>query len=244
MWSTDGTVVDPTVERVLIVDDEADLARLLAFNLREAGFAPETAGTGAEGLAAAGRSRPAVVLLDVMLPDLPGTEVCRRLRAQPETADVAIMMLTARGDELDRVAGFELGADDYVVKPFSVREVVLRVRALSRRASERRVAHETADTGRRFVWRELALDPVRHRVFLAGEELALRPLEYRLLATLLERPGEVFSRQRLLEEVWGVTAEVNTRTVDTHVRRLRERLGAYEQAIETVHGFGYRLRDP
>lgn len=229
---------------VLVVDDEEDLARLIAFNLREAGFIAETANTGNAGLSLALTMRPAVVILDLMLPDIPGTEVCRRMRADPVLSDIGIMMLTARGDEYDRVVGFELGADDYVVKPFSVREVVLRVRALARRTRERQLASGKADTGSRLKWRDLEVDPTRHRVFAKNDELSLRPLEFKLLSIFLEHPGRVFSRQELLEEVWGFAAEVNTRTVDTHVRRLRERLGAYEEAVETVHGFGYRLRDP
>lgn len=229
---------------ILVIDDEEDLCRLLVFNFREAGFRAESALTGAEGLKMAAALHPNIVVLDLMLPDVPGTEVCRRLRADPTSSEVAILMLTARGDEYDRVVGFELGADDYVVKPFSVREVVLRVRALGRRSSERRIASKRADTGKRLRWRELEVDPTRHRFFVSGEERLLRPLEFKLLLLLLEHPGRVFSRAELLEEVWGVAAEVNTRTVDTHVRRLRERLGEHQHAIETVHGFGYRLRDP
>jgi two-component system phosphate regulon response regulator PhoB len=231
-------------DSVLIVDDEEDLCRLLVFNLRESGFKVEAATSGTQGLLLAASMRPQVVVLDLMLPDIPGTEVCRRMRADPVLSDVAIMMLTARGDEYDRVVGFELGADDYVVKPFSVREVVLRVRALARRSSEKKAASAKVDTGKRLRWRDLEVDPTRHRVFVSGNELTLRPLEFKLLSLFLEHPGEVFSRQKLLEEAWGVAADVNTRTVDTHVRRLRERLGSYEEAIETVHGFGYRLRDP
>lgn len=229
--------------RVLLVDDEPDLRQLLTFNLAEAGFAPEAVDTGAAGLEAAARARPAVVILDLMLPDIPGTEVCRRLRADLGMDDVGILMLTARGDEYDRVLGFEVGADDYVVKPFSVRELVLRVKALARRSSERHAARDAADAGRRFSWRGLTVDPDRHRVYADGVELALRPLEYKLLALLIERPGVVFSRAQLLEEVWGIRGDIGTRTVDTHVRRLRERLGAYGDAIETVYGFGYRARE-
>jgi two-component system phosphate regulon response regulator PhoB len=239
--------------RVLMVDDEPDIQRLLSFNLREAGFETESAGSGAEGLALAASFQPAVVILDLMLPDQSGTEVCRQLRGSPALADVAVLMLTARGDEYDRVLGFEVGADDYVVKPFSVREVVMRVRGLAKRADERRRARavtereaEKNDKGSKRTlhsWRGLAVDPVRHHVFVDGQELSLRPLEFKLLSLFLEHPGVVFSRTQLLEEVWGITAEVNTRTVDTHIRRLRERLGPYGDAVETVHGFGYRLAE-
>ena len=229
-------------ERILVVDDEPDIRQLLSFNLKEAGFEPEAVGTAAEGLAAA-RNRPSVVILDLMLPDMSGTEVCRKLRADPETSDLPILMLTARGDEYDKVLGFEVGADDYVVKPFSVREVVMRVRALARRSQERTQANARAATeaGKPLAWRGLAVDTVRHRVTLDGQELSLRPLEFKLVTTFLENPGVVYSRAKLLEEVWGITAEMNTRTVDTHIRRLRERLGTHGEAIETVHGFGYRL---
>jgi len=229
-------------DRVLIIDDELDLLELLLFNLREAGFEPEAAATGTEGLTAARRASPAVIILDVMLPDLSGTEVCRQIRADSALADVAILMLTARGDEADRVLGLEVGADDYVVKPFSVREVMLRVRALARRSAELRAARGAAGAGRRLSYGGLSLDPVHHRVYADGVELSLRPLEYKLCAMLLEHPGQVFSRAQLLSEVWGIAAEINTRTVDTHVRRLREHLGVHGDAIETVHGFGYRLR--
>jgi two-component system phosphate regulon response regulator PhoB len=238
------TPSNSAIDRVLVVDDEEDLRRLLLFNLREAGFEADAVSTGAEGLAAAARLAPEVVILDLMLPDQSGTEVCRQLRAHPSHGDVAILMLTARGDEYDRVLGFEVGADDYVVKPFSVRELMMRVKALSKRAHERRAARSSSEaTTRRLAWRGLEVDVVRHRVFSDGAEIALRPLEFKLVSIFLEHPGRVFSRGELLEEVWAITADVSTRTVDTHVRRLRERLGKYGDAVETVHGFGYRLRD-
>lgn len=236
------TVAD-AAEPVLVVDDEVDLCRLLEFNLREEGFVPHVVHTGGSALTALEKVQPAVVLLDLMLPDVPGTEVCRRLRADPRWQDVGVIMLTARSDEYDRVLGFELGTDDYVVKPFSVREVVLRVRALARRVGERRAARHAVDSGQRLRWKGLEVDALRHRFLLDGEESVLRPLEFKLLQTFLEHPGQVLSRQRLLTDVWGMSPEVNTRTVDTHVRRLRERLGPYGNAVETVHGFGYRLRD-
>ena len=229
---------------MLVVDDEEDIRRLVTFNLGDAGFKVESVETGNDALTAATRLRPSVVVLDLMLPDLSGMEVCRRLRANDDVADAAILMLTARGDEYDRVLGFEVGADDYVVKPFSVRELVMRVKGLARRANERRLARGARDEGKRLRWRGLEIDPARHRVIVDGGELTLRPLEYKLLATFVEQPGRVFSRTELLQEVWGISPETNTRTVDTHIRRLRERLGAHSEAIETVHGFGYRLRDP
>jgi two-component system phosphate regulon response regulator PhoB len=234
----------PPPESVLLVDDEPDLQKLLAFNLREAGFDCVSVGTGAEGLEQAARLRPSVIVLDLMLPDIEGTEVCRRLRGDPALADIAVLMLTARGDEVDRVLGFEVGADDYVVKPFSVREVVMRVRALARRVGERRVARTSSDPERRLQWRGLELEMVRHHVFVDGAELTLRPLEFKLIALFLEHPGRTYTRGELLEEAWGISAEANTRTVDTHVRRLRKALGSCSDAVETVHGFGYRLRDP
>ena len=231
-------------ERILLVDDEPDLRQLVTFNLREAGFEVDAVGSGQAGLALASRLRPAVVVLDLMLPDVSGMEVCRALRADPLLAEVAVLMLTARGDEYDRVMGFEVGADDYVVKPFSVRELVMRVKALARRTAERRAARATTGSDRKLRWKGLELDPVRHRVFVDDVEQQLRPLEFKLIQVLLEHPGRVFTRGQLLEEVWGISGEASSRTVDTHVRRLRERLGAYGEAVETVHGFGYRLKEP
>lgn len=231
-------------ERILIVDDEPDLCRLLVVNLEEMGFATITAETGGAGLAAAARERPAVIVLDLMLPDLPGVEVCRRLRADPALADAAILMLTARGEDADRVLGFEAGADDYVVKPYHVREVCLRVRALARRVAELRQARQgRAGAANVLRWRGLELDLARHRVRADGHDLSLRPLELRLLALFLEHPGRTFGREEILAEVWGESDGIAARTVDVHVRRLRERLGAYAAAIETVHAVGYRLAE-
>lgn len=232
-------------ERVLLVDDEPDLARLVAFNLTEAGFDVVVAGTAASGLESALRDKPIVAILDIMLPDYSGIELLTRMRADAELADTGILMLTARGDENDRVAGFEQGADDYVVKPFSVKELVLRVRALARRSRERQTARATtaSNTSPRLKWRGLEIDVGFHRVYVGAEEVQLRPLEFKLITVLLENPTRVFSRSQLLEEVWGTSGEINTRTVDTHVRRLRDKLGVFAEAVETVHGFGYRLRE-
>ncbi|HTM19229.1 MAG TPA: response regulator transcription factor [Kofleriaceae bacterium] len=227
-----------------MIDDEPDLARLLVFNLEEMGFATEAVVNGSDGLAAAARLHPEVIVLDLMLPDLPGTEVCRRLRADAGLADTAVLMLTARSDDLDRVEGFEVGADDYVTKPYNVQEVCLRVRALARRVAElRRARSPAADDGAELRrWRGLEVDLRRHRVRVDGTELSLRPLEFRLLALFLG-DRRVLSRDDILDEVWGADAVVSPRTIDVHVRRLRERLGRYGMAIETVHGFGYRLAD-
>jgi two-component system phosphate regulon response regulator PhoB len=230
-------------DRVLLVDDEPDLRQLVTLHLREGGFEVDAVGSGQAGLALAGKIRPALIVLDLMLPDVSGIEVCRALRADPVLADVAVLMLTARGDEYDRVLGFEVGADDYVVKPFSVRELVMRVKALARRTAERRAARATTGGDTTLRWKGLSLDPIRHRVFIDDTELQLRPLEFRLIQVLLEHPGRVFTRGQLLEEVWGISGEASSRTVDTHVRRLRERLGVHGEAVETVHGFGYRLKE-
>jgi two-component system phosphate regulon response regulator PhoB len=234
------------MKRVLIVDDEADVGRLLSFNLTEAGFETETARTGEGGITMAREFRPQVVVLDLMLPDLSGFEVCRRLRADASLGDFGVLMLTARGDEYDRIVGLEVGADDYVVKPFSVREVVLRVQALAKRLGDRPESAppepppEPAPGGQLLRVRDLEVDLRSHEVRLDGELLSLRPLEYKLLITLLAEPGRVFSRADLLREVWGITDASSTRTVDVHVKRLRTNLGAAADVIETVHGFGYR----
>jgi len=228
-------------ENILIVEDERDVGRLLSFNLEQAGFTVEVAATGEGALRAMARSRPAVVILDLMLPDISGHEVCRRLRADPGLADVGVLMLTARGDDYDRIGGLEAGADDYVVKPFNVREVVLRVRALARRIAEREQSRG-AVRGNRLRWKGLEVDPVTHEVSVDGAPLSLRPLEFKLLVTLMSTPGKVFSREELLDEVWGIPAATSTRTVDVHVKRLRTNLGQGADVVETVHGFGYRAR--
>ena len=228
---------------VLLVDDEPDLARLVAYYLEEAGFEVVVASTAEDGLERARETRPLLAILDVMLPGESGVELCGRIRRDPALSDIGILMLTARGDEQDRVAGFEEGADDYVVKPFSVKELVLRVRALARRARERNVARALDKGGERLRWKGLEVDVGFHRVYVDGVEVSLRPLEFKLICVLLENPTRVFSRSNLLEEVWGTSGEMNTRTVDTHVRRLRDKLGPCAEAVETVHGFGYRLKD-
>lgn len=223
--------------RVLVVDDEPDLLELVRINLAQAGFDVETAETGEEGIARARRNRPDLVVLDVMLPDLAGTEVCRRMRADPELAGLPILMLTAKSEEVDRVVGFELGVDDYVTKPFSPRELTLRVQAILRRARS-----EPPETN---VMRQgsIELDPERHRCHVEGTPVSLTAKEFQLLATLMARPGRVFAREQLLDRVWGSDITVTLRTIDTHMKRLREKLGPSAERIETVRGVGYRFAD-
>ena len=224
-------------QQVLIVDDEPDLVRVLEFSLQQAGFETASASGGEEALAKVRQHVPDLVLLDLMLPDLPGTEVCRQLRQSPRTQHVPVIMLTARGDEVDRVVGFELGADDFVTKPFSVRELLLRIKAILRRGpGDKEDKRDRVGPVR--------IDPEGHRAFVEDEEITLTALEFKLLTTLLSRLGRVQTREQLLREVWGMTGDLQTRTVDTHVKRLREKLGAGRDLLETVRGIGYRLIDP
>lgn len=223
--------------RILIVEDEVDLAELLAFHLRRAGYGVDVVGDGAAGLATARKGAFDLVVLDLMLPGLLGTEVCRQLRRDPRTAALPVLMLTARGEESERVCGFEVGADDYVVKPFSVREVVLRIQALLRRSGT------AAGSGRVLQFGPLAIDQEQHRVTVDGTDLELTSTEFKLLLTLAERRGRLQTRDILLTDVWGPHYLGDTRTVDTHVTRLRTKLGAAGELIKTVRGFGYKLED-
>ena len=231
--------------RILVVEDESDLRELLTYNLTAAGFTVQATETGTEGLEAIGKFAPDVVLLDLMLPDIPGTEVCRRIRGDTTSRQPAVMMLTAKGEEIDRVVGFELGADDYVVKPFSVRELVLRVGAILRArrppVAAAAAATPAAPQRRRYVVGPLELDVDGYHVFVNGQEVHVSTLEMRLLVYLVEHRGRVRSREHLLEDVWGYKPGVSTRTIDTHVKRLRDKLGDAGALVETVRGTGYRL---
>lgn len=228
--------------RVVIIEDERDVARLLEFNLRSAGFEVSSAGTGATGLVEVQQQRPDVVILDLMLPDRSGYEVCKDIRNDATIADVGVLMLTAKGEAEDRILGLEVGADDYVVKPFVVREVVLRVTALANRLAERRARPAAGDPSSVLKAGPIEIDQVTHEVKISGVPTSLRPLEYKLLQLLVGDPGRVFSREELLEQVWEMRGDINTRTVDVHVRRLRVSLGPAADVIETVHGFGYRAK--
>ncbi|MBK6921824.1 MAG: response regulator transcription factor [Deltaproteobacteria bacterium] len=223
--------------QILIVDDEADLVSTVAYNLEREGFRTTRAGTGEAALALASASpAPDLVLLDLMLPDIAGTEVCRRLKQSESTRDIPVLMLTAKADQVDRVVGFELGADDYVTKPFSVRELTLRVKAILRRTEG------ATEPGARLRFGRLQIDVEGHRVWIDDEEIVLTALEFRLLIALAQRKGRVQTRDALLTHVWEMNGDITTRTVDTHVRRLRKKLGDVADCIETLRGVGYRFR--
>jgi two-component system phosphate regulon response regulator PhoB len=223
-------------ERILIVEDEPDILALLTFHLVKAGYRVSTAASGTDGLRAAREDRPALVILDLMLPGLSGFELIERLRGDDSTRDIAVLMLTARREEADRIQGLSLGADDYLTKPFSPQELVLRVAAILRRTTA------AAAPGDRLVIGPISIDRAAHRVSIDGSEIELTPTEYKLLLLLAERRGRVQGRAQLLETVWDAAPDIQTRTVDMHVQRLRAKLGAAGELIETVRGFGYRLR--
>lgn len=222
---------------ILIIEDERDLVATLEYNLEKEGFRTRSAYTGKHGLElAAGDPAPDLVLLDLMLPDMSGTQVCQQIRARDRTRNIAVIMMTAKSEEVDRVVGFEVGADDYVVKPFSVRELMLRVKAvLRRRAAPAETAVVPTTYGR------LRVDMEGHRVWIDQEEVVLTALEFRLLTTLIARRGRVQTRDALLLDVWGVQPGLTTRTVDTHVRRLRKKLGEVADYVQTLRGVGYRF---
>jgi len=224
-------------KRILIVEDENDVVDLLTLNLRKAGgFLISKAGDGATGLTKARAEKPDFIILDLMLPKMSGLEVCKILKSEPATRHIPILMLTARAEEIDRVVGLECGADDYVTKPFSPREIVLRIKAILRRGA-------TEETDDRLSAGLITIDPARHEVLVNGKRVELTSLEFKLLRTLMQRRGRVQERDRLLNEVWGYESVIDTRTVDTHVRRLREKLGRAGEVVETVRGFGYRVRE-
>ncbi|MBX7118937.1 MAG: response regulator [Gemmatimonadaceae bacterium] len=225
-------------DRILVVDDEPDIVALVVYHLARAGYKVSSASTGTDALTLAKRERPALVVLDLMLPGMSGFDVLARLREDESTAGIAVLMLTARKEEPDRIRGLELGADDYLTKPFSPQELVLRVAAILRRVAS---SGEVADV--------LTIGPIRvdraaHRVTVNGHEVELTPLEYKLLLTLAERRGRVQGRAQLLETVWDAAPDIQTRTVDMHVQRLRTKLHPAGDLIETVRGFGYRLKAP
>ena len=222
---------------ILIVEDEKDVVDLLALSLRKTGgFVVSTANDGVAGLNKARKEKPDFIILDLMLPKMAGLEVCRILKSDAASRQIPILMLTAKAEEIDRIVGLEFGADDYVTKPFSPREVILRIRAIFRRG-------EATPADERLTAGPITIDPGRHEVSVGDKRVSLTSIEFKLLRTLMQRRGRVQERDRLLNDVWGYESIIDTRTVDTHVRRLREKLGKAGDVIETVRGFGYRLRE-
>jgi len=220
--------------RILVVDDEPDVLDLVTYNLGQAGFQTETAADGAEALRKARSSAPDLILLDLMLPEMDGLEVCKLLRRDTKTSAIPIIMLTARASEIDRIVGLELGADDYVPKPFSPRELVLRVKKRLEQTSG-------APVKSTYTFGPLLVDVSRHLVSVRGRRVELTATEFKLLALLLQRTGHVQSRDQLLRDVWEYETHIDTRTVDTHIRRLREKLGPAAKYLDTVRGVGYRF---
>ena len=223
--------------KILVVDDEPDALDLIQYNLKAAGYDVVTADDGEEALKKARTTQPALVILDVMLPEVDGLEVCKALRREPATATVPIIMLTAKAAEIDRVLGLELGADDYVTKPFSPRELVLRVKSLLRRRTPAEPETEKLE------FPDLQIDIPQHAVLVGGKPVELTATEFKLLTVLAERRGRVQSRETLLRDVWEYDSLIDTRTVDTHMRRLRDKMGDAARYLDTVRGVGYRFVD-
>jgi two-component system phosphate regulon response regulator PhoB len=221
---------------VLVVDDEPDITALVAYHLAKAGFRVSTAATGTDALTAVSEQRPSLIVLDRMLPGMTGDEVLATIRASSSTRDIPVLILTAKRQEVDRIRGLSLGADDYLTKPFSTQELVLRVGAILRRSRSATASADTVTVG------PLEIDRARHRVTVEGRPIDLTATEFKLLLTLALRRGRVQSRSQLLEDVWEAVPDVQTRTVDMHVQRLRAKLGPELELIETIRGFGYRLR--
>jgi two-component system, OmpR family, phosphate regulon response regulator PhoB len=230
---------EPTNHRILVVDDEPDITALVAYHLAKAGYRVTTAANGRDALRAAREERPDLVVLDLMLPGFSGYDVLAELRRRDETKDLGVILLTARKDEPDRIKGLSLGADDYLPKPFSPQELVLRVGAVLRRLAAPAIA-----AGGLVAAGPIVLDRSAHRVTVEGAEIELTATEFKLLRTLIEREGRVQSRAQLLETVWQAHPDIQTRTVDMHVQRLRQKLRTAGDCIETIRGTGYRFRRP
>jgi len=225
------------VNPILIVEDEKDISELVAYHLNQSGFKTIAAMDGTSALEEVKKNRPILIILDLMLPDMDGKEICRTLKADSHTRGIPILMLTAKADEIDRIIGFELGADDYVTKPFSPRELVLRVKSILKKRDSDQEAAKVIHIG------DLLIDLDRHSVSVLDKAIPLTSIEFKLLVELASKRGRVQSREQLLNRVWGYTYEGYARTVDTHIRRLREKLGLYADHIETLRGVGYRFRE-
>ena len=228
------------MKKILVIEDEEDLNQTLSFNLENEGYKVTSAFKGAEALKILKDSdTPDLVILDLMLPDISGLDICRHIRSQEDLKNISVIMVTAKGEEVDRVVGFELGADDYIVKPYSIRELMLRVQAQLRRNSSDSDKNKATDDEDNITFKELLIDINRHKVFLGDEKIDLTAKEFTLLKHLLTRIDKVQTRDNLLDKVWGYDSSVTTRTVDTHVKRLRSKLGKYGANIETIRGVGY-----
>jgi two-component system phosphate regulon response regulator PhoB len=223
-------------DRILIVEDEPDIRSTLEYNLHRDNFQTESVGNLLDAEKILSTSNISLILLDLMLPDGSGLDLCRKLKADQSTNSIPIIILTAKDDEVDKVVGFELGADDYVTKPFSVRELILRIKAILKRKIQK---PEVTEVEREFG--ELRIDSDSHEVFVNDEEVSLTALEFRLLKQLVDRRGRVQTRDQLLSDVWGYSADITTRTVDTHIKRLREKLGPIGKYVQTIRGVGYKF---
>ena len=224
-------------QKILIVEDDKNISKLVRYNLEKAGFDCETTITGEEALDIIDTQAVDLVILDIMLPKMDGLLTCKRIKQDKRNTSLPVVMLTAKGEEVDRIVGFELGADDYIVKPFSPRELVLRIKAILSRGKPREVPQEILSVDR------LKVDIPRCKVTIDHKEVKLTAMEFKLLTTLIKKRGRVQSRDQLLDEVWNLDADITTRTVDTHIKRLRQKLGAAGKLIETVRGYGYRLSE-
>ena len=223
--------------KIYIVEDEPDLRDALAYNFENEGFKVKTFADGESSLETINTNKPDLLILDIMLPGMSGLDVCREIRSKQALSDIAVIMLTAKGEEIDRIVGFELGADDYVTKPFSVRELILRVKVILKKQSEINSNESAIEYG------PIIMDLDAHNVSVEGAEITLTALEFKLLKHLLTRKGRVQTRDQLLGDVWGYSSEVTTRTVDTHIKRLREKLGVTGNLIQTIRGVGYRFNN-
>ena len=224
-------------EKILVVEDDKHISKLLKYNLEKSGYDCTVAGDGEEALAVLPKYRFDLIILDIMLPKMDGFELCRLIKQDVKLKNIPVIMLTAKGEEVDRVVGLELGADDYIVKPFSPRELILRIKAILRRGKPEESPKDIIKRG------ALVIDNLKHIVTVNNKEIELTPMEFKLLLTLIERNGRVQSRARLLSDVWGINADIYTRTVDTHIKRLRKKLDKIGKLIETVRGLGYRFKE-
>jgi two-component system, OmpR family, alkaline phosphatase synthesis response regulator PhoP len=223
-------------KKILIIEDERDIVEMVKYNLEKEGYSTVVACNGREGFSSAKKERPSLIILDLMLPDIDGFEVCRLLKNNDITNQIPIIMLTAKSREADRVAGLELGADDYVTKPFSPRELIARIRAVLRR-NDSIATRSNVEAG------VLLIDTVKHKVFISGKEISLTLTEFKILEFMVQRPGVALSRGKLLDGVFGYDSDVYDRTIDAHIKSLRKKLGEIKEYIETVRGVGYRFKE-